>query len=85
MLVNTVAPRGSVPLGKLEWGVILSILTSAVSLGYTAGIVWNDVRAQERRITAIELETKAASPKIAAIEANVQFLVNRARDEDNRR
>jgi ABC-type nickel/cobalt efflux system permease component RcnA len=77
--------KPKIKLGQLEWGVILALVMSAGTTLFSAGIVYGDVRSQEKRITAIELEDKATAPKLAAIEANVQFLVNRARDEDNRR
>lgn len=74
-----------IPLGRLEWGVIIALLMSALSTAFSAGVVYNDVRDHERRIEAIEDDSKGVATKLAGIEANVQFLVNRARDEDNRR
>jgi hypothetical protein len=81
--VNDETPK--VSLGKLEWGVIVALLMSALSTTFSAGVVYNDVRDHERRITSIEDDNKDVATKLAGIEANVQFLVNRARDEDNRR
>ena len=74
-----------ITLGNLEWGVIVALLLSAGTTLFSAGILYGDVRDQDRRLTAVEAETKDSVTKLAAIEANVQFLVNRARDEDNRR
>lgn len=74
-----------IALGNLEWGVIVSLLLSAGTTLFSAGILYGDVRDQDRRLTVVEAETKDSVTKLAAIEANVQFLVNRARDEDNRR
>lgn len=74
-----------ISLGGLEWGVIISLLMSAGTTLFAAGILYGDVRDQDRRLTAVENEAKTSVTKLAAIEANVQFLVNRARDEDNRR
>ena len=74
-----------ISLGGLEWGVIISLLMSAGTTLFAAGILYGDIRDQDRRLTAVEAETRDAGTKLAGIEANVQFLVNRARDEDNRR
>lgn len=72
-------------LGKLEWGVILSMTISAATLIFSVGVTWGTVTDHERRLEAIEKEDREVAKKLAAIDANVQFLVNRARDEDNRR
>lgn len=74
-----------ISLGGLEWGVIVSLLLSAGTTLFAAGILYGDIKDQDRRLTAVEAEMKGAGTKLAGIEANVQFLVNRARDEDNRR
>jgi hypothetical protein len=74
-----------VALGKLEWGVIVALLMSFTSSVFTFGILWNQVQDLDRRTGVIEVETKETVKKLAAIEANTNFLVNRARDEDGRR
>jgi hypothetical protein len=71
-------------LGKLEWGVIVSMTISAATLIFSVGVTWGTISDHERRLEVIELEDREVAKKLAAIDANVQFLVNRARDEDNR-
>jgi len=71
-------------LGKQEWGVILSMLISAGTLIFSVGVTWGTVSDHERRLGIVEREDREVGKKLAAIDANVQFLVNRARDEDNR-
>jgi hypothetical protein len=72
-------------LGKLEWGVIVSMTISAATLIFSVGVTWGTISDHERRLEVIELEDREVAKKLAAIDANVQFLVNRARDEDNRK
>ena len=74
-----------VALGKLEWGVIVALLMSFTSSVFTFGILWNQVQDLDRRTGVIEVESRETIQKLAAIEANTNFLVNRARDEDSRR
>jgi hypothetical protein len=75
----------TVSLGKMEWGVIVALFMSITSSVFTFGILWNQVQDLDRRTGAIEGENRDTVRKLAAIEANTNFLVNRARDEDNRR
>jgi len=75
----------TVSLGKMEWGVIVALFMSITSSVFTFGILWNQVQDLDRRTSSIEGENRDTVRKLAAIEANTNFLVNRARDEDNRR
>lgn len=72
-------------LGKLEWGVIVSMLISAATLIFSVGVTWGTISDHERRLEIVEREDREVAKQLAGIDANVQFLVNRARDEDNRR
>ncbi len=72
-------------VGKLEWGVIVSMMISAATLIFSVGVTWGRISDHERRLAVVELEDREVAKKLAAIDANVQFLVNRARDQENRK
>jgi hypothetical protein len=76
--------KPQITLGRLEWGVILALVMSAGTTLFSAGIVYGDVRDHERRIEVIEGEGKGVSDRLARMETNIQFLVDRAAREDQR-
>lgn len=80
-----------IPLGKLEWGVIVAILLSAGSALFSAGIVYGEVKAQDKRILVVETKTAAieaqnntANERLAGIEANLGWLVDQYKAERDR-
>lgn len=73
------APRS--PMTKLEWGVVFSVLASAGSIVFSAGVVWGDLRDHERRLEIQEVKMDGIIPKVERIDANVTFLAEQARVE----
>lgn len=71
-------------LKRAEWGVVLSLIVSGVNLAWTAGVVWQSVQDHDRRIAAIEVRTEAMAQRIERIDANVQFLAERAKEDRDR-
>jgi hypothetical protein len=65
----------------LEWGVVFSVLASAGSIVFSAGVVWDDLRDHERRLEIQEVKMDGIIPKVERIDANVTFLAEQAREE----
>lgn len=66
---------------KLEWGVVFSVLASAGSIVFSAGVVLADLRDHERRLEIQEVKMDGIIPKVERIDANVTFLAEQAREE----
>ena len=60
---------------KLEWGVILSIMTSAACLIFTGGFVYGQVQANSREIARLRDEGDKTTDRLARIETKVDILV----------
>ena len=75
------APTPRSLMTKLEWGVVFSVLASAGSIVFSAGVVWGDLRDHERRLEIQEVKMDGIIPKVERIDANVTFLAEHARDE----
>ncbi len=71
------------PLGRLEWGVIFSILLSCTTTIFTAGVLYADVRNQERRLIAMEAKYEGVGEKLGRIEEKLAFLVARYQQDVN--
>ena len=61
---------------RLEWGVIVSLIVSASSIVFTAGIVWQKVQANEVRITTLEATNSTNTDRLARIETKLDLLVS---------
>lgn len=73
-----------VSLGRLEWGVIISLLVSAATTVFSAGVLYGDLRDVERRVEVIEDKAGVVAEtmrdngeRLARIETNVELLVDR--------
>jgi hypothetical protein len=64
---------------KLEWGVIFSLLASAGSIVFTAGVVWQKVQASDVRITALEATNDKNTDRLARIETKLDILLGERR------
>lgn len=80
-----------ISLGKLEWGIIFSILLSAGSALFSAGIVYGEVQNQDKRLVIVETKTAAieaqnntANERLAGIEANLGWLVDQYKADRDR-
>jgi len=72
-------PRQTIALGKLEWGVIVSLILSACSAVFSAGTVYGAVQDHEKRLARIELRSDSVSERLARIESNIEWLVQQYR------
>lgn len=80
-----------ISIGRLEWGVIVAVLLSAFSAVFSAGIVYGDVQAQEKRLLTVEAKTAVieaqgnlANQRLASIEADLRWLVDQYKSERER-
>jgi len=84
------APTSRIPLRGLEWGVIVAVFTSVGTSIFSAGILYADVRAMDRRLTTVEGNIKempaklgSVDSRLSGIEAKLEFLVDQYRDSRN--
>lgn len=68
-------------LKRTEWGVVLALAVSALNLAYTAGTLTSQVTDNTRRLTALESTMGETVKKIERIDANVQYLAERAKED----
>lgn len=60
---------------KLEWGVIFSLLASAGSILFSAGIVWQKVQANDVRIATLETSADKNTDRLARIETKLDIII----------
>lgn len=79
-------------VSRVEWGVITSLLISALTSAFTFGIIYGQVQRNDTRITKLETGASEVLSRISNIEttsartdANVMFLTEQAREERARR
>jgi len=68
-----------------EIGVIFSLLSSAAVGVFSLGVVYAEVRTATARLDKIEPKVDETEDSIQRIDANVQFLIDLAREERSRR
>lgn len=68
-------------LSKLELGVVLSLITSAGSVVFSAGIVWTTVQQHDREIIALKLKSDANTDRLARIETKLDLLLDERKRE----
>jgi hypothetical protein len=70
-----------IALGKLEWGVIVSLLFSGGTTLFTAGVLYGDVKSHERRLVAVESKSEGVAERLSNIEGKLDFLVDQYKNE----
>lgn len=83
--------RARTRVNRAEWGVVVSLCLSAGSVIFSAGILYQSDQDQDRRINVMEERVDVQATKIDAqavrierIDANVQYLADRAREDRER-
>lgn len=66
---------------RAEWGVVISLIMSAGTLLFSAGVVYGSVTDQNRRLSVVENKLETQTLAITRIDANVSFLAERARED----
>jgi hypothetical protein len=79
--VMTDDARPKIPVGKLEWGVIIAVAVSVLTSAFNLGVVYADVRDHERRLIIVETRGEGVSERLARIESNLEFLVEQYRQD----
>jgi hypothetical protein len=92
MTISDDPQRKGASVSRVEWGVITSLLISALTSAFTFGIIYGQVQRNDTRITkletgASEVVTRLSNveTQLARIDANVTFLAEQAREERARR
>ncbi|WP_138956780.1 hypothetical protein [Sphingomonas sp. KC8] len=60
---------------KLEWGVVFSVLASAASLIFSAGVVWTTVQVHDRDISALKTKGDETTDRLARMETKIDMLL----------
>lgn len=60
---------------KLEWGVVFSVLASAGSILFSAGIVWSKVQTHEAAIAELKAKGDATTDRLARIETKLDIIL----------
>jgi len=60
---------------KLEWGVLFSIVVSAASMVFSAGVIWTTVQVHEREITMLKQKDGATTDRLARIETKLDIII----------
>lgn len=81
---DEISPMETPKVSRVEWGVIASLLISALTLAFTFGVLYGDVQRHERRIEAVEQKQDGMAESLARIDANVSFLAEQAREQRQR-
>lgn len=66
---------------KLEWGVIIAILTASANIVFSAAVVWTTVQVHERDIEILKRQSAGDVDRLARIETKLDLiLTERARN-----
>lgn len=66
---------------RAEWISVAALALTMASGVFQLGVVWQATQDHERRIVTIEADSRAMVTKVERIDANVQFLAERARED----
>lgn len=68
--------NGAIMLTKLEWGVVLSLLASAGSIIFSAGIIWTTVQQHDREILMLKAKADENTDRLARIETKLDIVIS---------
>ncbi|MFC0686285.1 hypothetical protein [Novosphingobium clariflavum] len=60
---------------KLEWGVVFSVLASACSIVFSAGVVWSKLQMHEAAIAELKGKDGATTDRLARIETKLDIML----------
>ena len=69
-------------LTKLEWGVILSLLLSAGSVVFSAGVIWTTVQSHDDDIVLLKQAQANNTDRLARIETKIDIVVMREQGKE---
>lgn len=79
MADETTKDEGSLKMTRLEWGVLFSVIVSAASLIFSAGVVWTTVQTHDRAIQDLQTSRNSSIERLASIEAKIDLMLDRER------
>lgn len=68
---------------RAEWIALAAFLVSLATTVFNLGVIYADVKSQDRRLVVVENSNSDLVRKVERIDANVSFLAELARDERN--
>jgi hypothetical protein len=84
---RTVSNGAGRELQRAEWGVVVSLIISAATALFSAGVLYGQLQAQDARLTKVETASVVQQAAIAQqavtvarIDANVTILVDNAKE-----
>ena len=66
---------------KLEWGVLFSVIVSASSLIFSAGVVWTTVQIHEKEIGQLMEGDRSQTDRLARIETKLDLILSNKTEE----
>ncbi len=66
---------------RAEWISFGALALNVATLIFGLGVIWADVQDHDRRISVQEVKLDVLVPKVERIDANVEFLAERARED----
>lgn len=60
---------------RLEWGVLFSVIVSAASLIFSAGVVWTTVQTHDRDIATLKAKDAINTDRLARIETKLDLVL----------
>jgi hypothetical protein len=64
---------------KLEWGVVFSVLASAGSIVFSAGVIWTTVKVHDAQIAELRNKDSQNTDRLARIETKLDLLLEGGR------
>ena len=64
---------------RLEWGVVFSMLASASSIIFSAGVVWSKLQNQETQIKDLQIADHDQVDRLARIETKLDLILEEKR------
>ncbi|MXO66248.1 hypothetical protein [Altericroceibacterium endophyticum] len=65
----------NIVLTKLEWGVVFALLSSAGSIIFSAGIVWQAVQQNSAEISTLKTSRDDSIDRLARIETKLDLVL----------
>lgn len=69
--------EGLKTMSRLEWGVLFSVIVSAASLIFSAGVVWTTVQVHDRAIQELRSKGDSTTDRLARMETKIDLLLVR--------
>lgn len=78
--INT-KDEGALKMTRLEWGVLFSVIVSAASLIFSAGVVWTTVQVHDKAIQELRTSRDNSIERLASIEAKIDLMLEREKSK----